>query len=691
MNPMTKIAAAVLMAVASMGSAAADSWGHNAQRERQLDKTLNRLRGDSAQLANFLADMPKGGDLHSHFSGAVTMEKMIQWGAADGVCVDAASYVASPPPCSGGKISLAQTQADPTLFNKVLMAWSMADFTGPLLDAHQHFFDSFGKFGAVLSDSRSDDALADILAVAGRQQQIYVELMQGFNSSTVGSASAQFFKPGDPWDEQYLLQKRDQIMANPVFSSTLNTTVAAIDKSVKDARALLGCGSAKPDPGCAVEPRFLLSANRTKDRGQVFAQWVYAFELVQASPWVLGVNLVSPEENANSLLYYNDEMLALDVLSRFNRGASGRRPVHVSLHAGELIPSVLPQTPEDQKQLTFHIRNAVDLAHAERIGHGADVLYEAAGAGVQDLFNTLRADNVLIEICLSSNQALLGMQGNNHPLNYYLYNQVPVALATDDQGVLRNDITKEYVKAVAEHQIPYPVLKDMVRASLEYSFLGGRSLWKTANQYDQPVVDCSTDSPVNPVASPACAQYLAANERAALQWKLEKQIVQFEQAFAQGAGITITLNAAPAKLNGKGSTTLSWSTSNASSCTATTSNGWSGSVPLSGSATVAQAATTTYTLTCTGNSGNKTRVVTVPVDSPAECLFDWAEKSYSGLFAPAGAATQTSSSYTYRYYKDTNSYVWVSAANNHVYYQGLDGVMQDAGNLSDWLLAAGCR
>ena len=50
------------------------------------------------------------------------------------------------------------------------------------------------------------------------------------------------------------------------------------------------------------------------------------------------------------------------------------------------------------------------------------------------------------------------------------------------------------------------------------------------------------------------------------------------------------------------------------------------------------------------------------------CLFNWAESNYPALFAPAGAATETSGVYTYRFYSGTNAYLEVSSANGDVYY-----------------------
>jgi hypothetical protein len=74
-----------------------------------------------------------------------------------------------------------------------------------------------------------------------------------------------------------------------------------------------------------------------------------------------------------------------------------------------------------------------------------------------------------------------------------------------------------------------------------------------------------------------------------------------------------------------------------------------------------------------------------------ECLLDWAQTFYPSLFSPLVSGLQFFSPYTYRYYKDTNAYVGVSSTNNHVYYQGPDGVLQDVGDLSAWLTTAGCR
>ena len=70
------------------------------------------------------------------------------------------------------------------------------------------------------------------------------------------------------------------------------------------------------------------------------------------------------------------------------------------------------------------------VARAERIGHGVDIMHET---DPYELLKEMARRNVMVEICLSSNDSILGISGTRHPLATYLEYGVPVALATDDQ------------------------------------------------------------------------------------------------------------------------------------------------------------------------------------------------------------------------------------------------------------------
>jgi adenosine deaminase len=136
--------------------------------------------------------------------------------------------------------------------------------------------------------------------------------------------------------------------------------------------------------------------------------------------------------------------------------------VHITLHADELADGLVPPDA-----LRFHIRESVRIGHAERIGHGTAAMQEDDPYG---LLRELAAKKVLVEINLTSNDVILGVRGNRHPLRMYLQYGVPVAISTDDYGVARSSHTLEFLKAVQDHNLDYLTLKRMVRNSLEYSF-----------------------------------------------------------------------------------------------------------------------------------------------------------------------------------------------------------------------------
>jgi adenosine deaminase len=174
-------------------------------------------------------------------------------------------------------------------------------------------------------------------------------------------------------------------------------------------------------------------------------------------PLVVGVNFVQAEDGLVAMRDYSLQM-------RMVGYARKQYPkVHVSLHAGELAPGLVP--PEG---LRFHITEAVDVARAERIGHGVDIMYETDSRA---LLERMRQRHIMVEINLTSNADILGVRGADHPLPVYRRAGVPVALSTDDEGVERGHLTEEFVRAVLTYKLSYADLKEMVRNSLRYAFL----------------------------------------------------------------------------------------------------------------------------------------------------------------------------------------------------------------------------
>ena len=133
----------------------------------------------------------------------------------------------------------------------------------------------------------------------------------------------------------------------------------------------------------------------------------------------------------------------------------------------------------------------------------------------------------MVEICLTSNDVILGVSGGRHPLQQYIRAGVPVALATDDEGVARSDMTHEYLRGVQDQGLSYSQLKKMARTSLEHAFIGGTSLWRDGNTFTV-VKECAGGKPGAEKPPATCRTFLDGSEKARLQWELEADFNQFE-------------------------------------------------------------------------------------------------------------------------------------------------------------------
>ena len=119
---------------------------------------------------------------------------------------------------------------------------------------------------------------------------------------------------------------------------------------------------------------------------------------------------------------------------------------------------------------------------------------------------------------------------------------VPVALATDDEGVSRSDMTHEYLRGAEDQYLSYSDLKRMARTSLEHAFVAGGSLWSDSKSF-APVKECAG---IQSGAAPSsgCQKYLATSEKARLQLKLEQQFREFEAQQMAGYSWKLSGNSA---------------------------------------------------------------------------------------------------------------------------------------------------
>ncbi|BFO15549.1 hypothetical protein SHKM778_19370 [Streptomyces sp. KM77-8] len=177
--------------------------------------------------------------------------------------------------------------------------------------------------------------------------------------------------------------------------------------------------------------------------------------------------------------------------------------------------------------LAFHIKEAVDVARTDRVGHGVDLVHEDDW---QRTARTMAARETAVEVPFTSNAQILGVRGADHPFETYRSYGVPVVLATDDPGVSRIDISHEYRYAAETYDLSYAELKDLARASLEYAFLPGESLWRgnpTRDGY-HAVAACQDAGPGAARPGADCRDLLESSPKAAVQWEQERAFQRFE-------------------------------------------------------------------------------------------------------------------------------------------------------------------
>ena len=467
------------------------------------EQRFSQLRNSPPELYEFLYRMPKGADLHNHVAGAIYAESLIEAAAQESLCVDEHALSIVKPAngvCANGELPADRAEMNNKLFGSLVDSLSMRDFQPGRESAHDHFFATFDKFQPVPTTGK---LVAEVVRRAADQNESYLELM------------AQAGVPAAILGKRIGFDQNFEITATKLRAGGIDDVVSGLrtklDQIEQERLAVLGCKENPDSPPCKVVVRYIYQGLREFPKEQMFAEVLAGFMLAASDPRVVAVNLVQPEDGLISMRDYSLHMQMMEYAKRLYP------KVHVTLHAGELSLSLVP--PEG---LRFHIREAIDVGHAERIGHGVSVMYEHDALG---LLAQMKRQHIAVEVNLTSNDVILGVSGNDHPFPVYRKYGVPVTLSTDDEGVSRTHMTREYQRAVLTYRLSYAEVKQIVRNGLEYSFLSGSSYWTDAT-FHTPVRACATGT-----QNARCRSFLAESDKAKAQVDLENRFREFEKTF----------------------------------------------------------------------------------------------------------------------------------------------------------------
>jgi hypothetical protein len=456
-----------------------------------------------------MREMPKGGELHLHLSGAIFPESMLAWAAEDGLCIDAKALAFTSPPCdtAEGLRPASDAQRDLQLRSDMIdsLTTRRPGFMGR--NGHDQFFTAFDRFGPV-GDRRKGDMLAEVLDRLGAQHVFYLEAMVTPQS---GPSRALGGKVG--WNPD--LKAEAAAMKAAGIAALVPAAQAETDEMEAQARRIMRCGTAKAHPGCQVTVRYLVQTIRVLPPEQTFAQIQLGVALVRKDPRWVGIQIVAPEDNPTALGLYDLHMRMMDLLTDHGRLA------RTALHAGELTLDYA--TPED---LSFHVREAVEVGHASRIGHGVDIARED---GAEALTAEMAERGVLVEINPTSNDVILGVKAPDHPYGWLRSRGVATSLSTDDPGILRIDLSGEYARAAREGA-SWDDLEASARNAIAFSFLSGRGLWRDPGRYADPDPACAGEIGHEAPSGAACKALVGKSDKAREQWRHERLLARFKQS-----------------------------------------------------------------------------------------------------------------------------------------------------------------
>ncbi|HLO45133.1 MAG TPA: hypothetical protein VK175_12430 [Leadbetterella sp.] len=436
-------------------------------KSQSFDVQFDKIRTNTAQLRAFFSAMPKGGDLHHHYDGSIYTETFIEyaikndfWLNINTLSVQKSLSADLQKEKNWRKISdLVQKNEFGVYRQKLLEKWSNKDFHPSKGPSDDHFFSTFDGF-VPAKDPKLATGLLELKERAIKENVSYIETMfllffkgnhNEINSFNKLLKAAQVNK-----NEQDLEKVLDELYTYFLKNGAQNQAKIYNDDLEK-------IHSANNIDDTSFRLRYQNAILRLKQPAEVFGDLVVCYLSDQSSQLINGVNIVGQEDREVAM---NDYWLHMRMYKYLNKKFPKTKN---ALHAGELTLGLVK--PEE---LTWHINEAISVANAKRVGHGIDMPFE------KDAFSLLKKmkdEQIAVEINLTSNEFILNVKNDEHPISLYHQHGVPIVISTDDAGVLRTNLTEQYVLLAKRYpEFSYSEIKQLVFNSIRFSFIEEESM-----------------------------------------------------------------------------------------------------------------------------------------------------------------------------------------------------------------------
>jgi adenosine deaminase len=437
-------------------------------KSQSFDAQFDQIRDNTAQLRAFFSAMPKGGDLHHHYDGSIYTETFVEyaikndfWLNTNSLAIQKDFSVKAPKYKNWRKISdLIQKNEFGFYKQKLLEKWSNKDFYPSKGPSDDHFFNTFDGFSPA-KDPDLATGLLELKQRAVKENVSYIETM-----------FLLFFKSKNTYEIN--------TFNKPLKAAQANQNEADLEKILDDLYAffikngaenqakLYNEGLTKIHNSYNIDDenftlRYQNAILRLKQPAEVFGDLVVCYLSDKESSLINGVNIVGQEDRDVAM---QDYWLHMQMYKYLNKKFPNTKN---ALHAGELTLGLVK--PEE---LSWHISEAIYVANAKRIGHGIDLPFEK---NAFSLLKKMKEEQIAVEINLSSNEFILNVKNDEHPISLYRQHGVPIVISTDDAGVLRTNLTEQYVLLAKRYpEFSYSEIKQLVFNSIRFSFIEEKNL-----------------------------------------------------------------------------------------------------------------------------------------------------------------------------------------------------------------------
>lgn len=474
-------------------------------------KKFELAKQSEPELIIFLRYMPKGADIHNHAGiGDVYSDYILDYAYDQKFNYNLkTNEFTTLPEKENFIISCRSLVSNSAYLYQFLNQYSIRGYKHGNTDGHDHFFNAF--IGIQSSKYPEDKMLLEVIRRNMYEHTQYLEIMV----SCVPNGILKKFKSAlagfdiNNLDDAY--NKLEKLTADIEIKKEIKSYLDKRDKYLKEELHL--AESITGNNGDIII-RYIAPLERTISLSDFFAFAVAEITAIHADRRIVGLNLVAPEDFPCSRHNFGNQMKILDFLWR-RMGTP-----NFTLHAGELTLKYSPVEP-----MRTRISESIKLGHALRIGHGISIAWEDNPI---ELLEYMKENKILVEICLSSNENILNLKGNSHPFLLYKKAGVPIAICTDDEGVNRSNLTMEYVKAIQQYNLTYEEVKDLIRNSIEYSFLPGLSLYINGD-YTKLYSGFETVRNIDWYPSKLIQELMSQNPKLNRQVKLERELINFEK------------------------------------------------------------------------------------------------------------------------------------------------------------------